>query len=183
MFYQFWLILTSSETALGTAPQTAWRKECSSAGTARHKWTSAQQWIAHHLIREDHLDRHLMVLSHNPQDSRFQPDSKYVLSWLYSTVSEMPLTTPGKSSTDSLTKRVLIRWGNSTQPQHRDEQPDNQHKPPWLRLTAAVVCLSRGISFDPEPNDLNFQSFRVWVTLLYQWQPYLSSLRPSQGAT
>ena len=76
-----------------------------------------------------------------------------------------------ESSTDSLTKRVLIRWGSSTQPQHSDEQPDNQHKPPWLRLTAAVVCLSRGISFDPEPNDLNFQSFRVWVTLLYQWQP------------
>ena len=90
----------------------------------------------------------------------------------------MPLTTPGKSSTDSLTKRVLIRWGNSTQPQHSDEQPDNQHKPPWLRLTAAVVCLSRGISFDPEPNDLNFQSFRVWVTLLYQWQPYLQAWDP-----
>ena len=90
----------------------------------------------------------------------------------------MPLTTPGKSSTDSLTKRVLIRWGNSTQPQHSDEQPDNQHKPPWLRLTAAVVCLSRGISFDPEPYDLNFQSFRVWVTLFYQWQPYLQARDP-----
>ena len=90
----------------------------------------------------------------------------------------MPLTTPGKSSTDSLTKRVLIRWGNSTQPQHSDEQLDNQHKPPWLRLTAAVVCLSRGISFDPELNDLNFQSFRVWVTLLYQWQPYLQAWDP-----
>ena len=69
-FYQFWLVLTSSETALGTAPQTTWHKECSSAGTARHKLTSAQQWIAHNLIREDHLDRHLMVDSHDPQDSR-----------------------------------------------------------------------------------------------------------------
>lgn len=41
-----------------------------SAGTVRHKLTSAQQWIAHRLIREDCLDRHLMVVSHDPQDSK-----------------------------------------------------------------------------------------------------------------
>ena len=75
--------------------------------------------------------------------------------------SEFPFTTPGNSATHSLTQRVLISWGSFTQPQHSNEQPDSQLEPPWLCLTAAVVCHSQGISFDPEPGNLNYQSVRV----------------------
>lgn len=63
-FDQFWLVLTSSNTALGTLTQRAWHKACSSAGAAWHKLGTVMNSLPSHKGVSSWLSSHhcLMIL-------------------------------------------------------------------------------------------------------------------------